>query len=773
MQDKSSRTEDGGKESLSRPANPPVCFAGLVLNLDACTLARDSGDAITLTRSEFRLLRLFVSRPGRVLSRDAILDAFTDRRFEPFDRSVDVLVSKLRRKIEPDPKEPRLIVTVPGEGYRFDALLRGATANSATAFDTQASAEPVGTALMDPRSAKAPEGLPIDERHLAAILAANVAGYSRLMGRNEAATMRELEAHQAVILPLIAKQGGSIVDIAGDDIVAQFPSAVRAVECAVAMQKAMAERNSGVPAGRRMLLRIGVDLGDIIHDTNRSYGDGINVAARLEPFAKPGSICVSADVRDAIFGKLSLALRDIGEKSLKNIERPVHIYQIQEPETRARRDWLGAGSHQYRRLAPALLGLIALLVGVAGVVTWRFWPGEMGRPDYTPIITVLPFTNAGNDANVDSLGPSLAREISAMLSTYPRLKVFSASGTSERGAQDLGRRYALDGDFLRSGDKLRVRARLTNAASSETLWSDSYDFESEDPIAVQKKTAERVYGVLAGGGGRLGKIEQEAAWRKPESALTEGDYALRAWAYGLKGNFDDNIRARKIFEEGLKRFPDSASLKLGLAWTYLLESDEFGCYENYRETIEIAYRLGREVEEAKNKSRSEIYDTRFFMAKAYAWHGEHFDRAIDEAEAAIATNPYDASDRAQLSFYLANAGQYDKALEWVSWAVAHDYQDFFWVKANTAWTYYLAGRYEDALQVLKGVEATHSWPVMMIYVQLGRFDEAKAAAAEWLKTGPHSVFAETCVPIREPMKQKYLNDLRKAGVPERAVRASP
>ena len=124
------------------------------------------------------------------------------------------------------------------------------------------------------------------------------------------------------------------------------------------MQKAMAERNYGVPAGRRMLLRIGVNLGDIIHDTNRTYGDGINVAARLEPFAKPGGICVSADVRDAIFGKLSLALRDIGEKSLKNIERPVHIYQIQEPETRARRDWLGAGSHQYRRLAPALLGLI-------------------------------------------------------------------------------------------------------------------------------------------------------------------------------------------------------------------------------------------------------------------------------------------------------------------------------------------------------------------------------------------------------------------------------
>ena len=184
-------------------------------------------------------------------------------------------------------------------------------------------------------------GLHVDERRLAAILAADVAGYSRLMGRNEEETVRDLEAHQAVILPLIAKHGGAVINIAGDGIVAQFPSAVRAVECAVAIQKIMAERNFDVPAERRMLLRIGVNLGDIIHDGTRTYGDGINVAARLEPLAEPGGICISATVREAIFGKLGLPLRDIGEKSLKNIDRPVHIYQIQSPGARSRRDWLG------------------------------------------------------------------------------------------------------------------------------------------------------------------------------------------------------------------------------------------------------------------------------------------------------------------------------------------------------------------------------------------------------------------------------------------------
>jgi adenylate cyclase len=614
-------------------------------------------------------------------------------------------------------------------------------------------------------------GLHSDERRLAAILAADVVGYSRLMGRNEEETVRDLEAHQAVVLPLIAKHGGSIVNIAGDGIVAQFPSAVRAVECAVAIQKIMAERNFDVPADHRMLLRIGVNLGDIIPDGTRTYGDGINVAARLEPLAEPGGICISATVREAIFGKLGLPLRDLGEKSLKNIARPVHIYQIQSPGVRGRRNWLSVGLREYRRFSPAL-GLVLLLIA-GGFGAWRLLPREMARPNYTPVMAVLPLTTASGDPSLDNLGSSLAREVSAMLSTYPMLRVVSPSNPPPQGSQDVGRRYALDGDLLKSGDKLRVRARLTDAASGETVWSDSYDFGGEDPIAIQRKIAERIYGELSGVNGRLHKLEQEAAWRKPDSALTDWDYALRSGSYLMKLTFDDALRARKVAEEGLERFPDSAILKIRLAWSYLIESDAFGPFENCRETIEAAYRLGREAEEAKYKSRYETFQTLKLMAHVYAWHGEEFDHAIDDAEAAVEMDPYDATERASFAFYLANAGQFDKALDWVSWAIAHNFQDYFWVKANTAWTYYLAGRYEDALQVLKGGEATHPWPLTMIYVQLGRLDEAKVAAAEWAKTGPHSVQAESCTPIREPMKQRYLNDLRKAGFPERAKRASP
>jgi adenylate cyclase len=386
---------------------------------------------------------------------------------------------------------------------------------------------------------------------------------------------------------------------------------------------------------------------------------------------------------------------------------------------------------------------------------------------------VLPFTNASGDASLDSLGPSLAREISAMLSTYPMFRIVSPSGLPAQGAQDIGRRYALDGDLLKSGEKLRVRVRLTDAASGQTVWSGSYDFPSGDSIAIQKQTAERIYSALAGNAGRLLNIEQEASWRKSEPDLTEYDYYLRSMTYIMKFTYDNALRARKVAEDGLKRFPDSANLKIRLGYSYLLESVSFGPFENCHETIDTAFKLGREAEEAKNKSRFEIYQTRRFMAHAYAWHGEEFDRAIDDAEATVEMAPNDAADRAQFAGYLAGAGQFDKALDWVSWAIAHNYQDLFWIKAGTAWIYYLAGRYEEGLTVLKGVEATHPWPLIVIYAGLGRMDEARAATVEYVKTGPHSVLAESCAPLREPMKQKYLDDLRKAGLPERAERASP
>ncbi len=404
---------------------------------------------------------------------------------------------------------------------------------------------------------------PADERRLAAILASDVAGYSRLMGRNEEETVRDLEAHQAVILPLIARHGGAVINIAGDGIVAQFPSAVRAVECAVAIQKIMAERNFDAPANRRMLLRIGVNLGDIIHDGARTYGDGINVAARLEPLAEPGGICISATVREAIFGKLGLPLRDVGEKTLKNIDRPVHIYQIQSPGTPARRDWLGQGLREYRRLAPAL-GLVVLLVATAGLGAWRFWPSETPASDGMPSVAVLPFVVEGNDTAQDDFARSLTREVAAYLSTFPGMHTLAVAEPAAKIApgelaRQSGATYALEGHVLKAGNASRITARLTDTGGGESLWSDNYDFDGSDRLAIQSETAHKVYSAIAGSYGVILKTETEKAWRKPDRELTDYDYGRRVQPALAQDTRDGFARARQIGEEGLSGFPTRLS----------------------------------------------------------------------------------------------------------------------------------------------------------------------------------------------------------------------
>ena len=617
---------------------------------------------------------------------------------------------------------------------------------------------------------EAPDGLRVDERRLAAILAADVAGYSRLMGRNEDETVRDLEAHQAVILPLIAKHGGSIVNIAGDGIVAQFPSAVRAVECAVAIQKIMAERNFDIPAERRMLLRIGVNLGDIIHDGTRTYGDGINVAARLEPLAEPGGICISAPVREAIFGKLGLPLRDIGEKSLKNIARPVHIYQIQPPDARARRDWLRAGLRHYRRLAPTL-GLVILLAAVVGIGAWRFWP-RAPSDGYPPIVAVLPFTNAGS-SNQDDFARGLTHEVSDYLSTFPGMRIFASnpgdSGAARDSARPFGAKYALEGEVTEVGDMTRITTRLAYAATGESLWSEQYDFDGSDKLSIQAETGRRINAALGGLYGKIFEIEGEKAWRKPDRDLTDYGYMLRAMTHIRQDTRGAYARAREILQEGLARFPESPALKLRLAFANVSEQLGLGPFADCREKYAMAWRYASEADNTKNKSRYLTWLSHLVMTRLYAMQAGDFDRSVSEAEAAIEMAPNDAQQRSGLSGLLAHAGRFDEAIEWASQALAQPHNSAFgkYYKPNLAWILYLAGRNEDALEKLKGGETIFPDISAAIYVRAGRVDEARAIIADWLKTSPFSIATESCLPIKEPMKSAYLDDLRKAGLPQK------
>jgi len=447
-------------------------------------------------------------------------------------------------------------------------------------------------------------------------------------------------------------------------------------------------------------------------------------------------------------------------------------YQIQSPGTRSRRDWLGASLRQYRRLAPAL-GLVVLLAAAAGVAAWRFWPHETLESDGMPTVAVLPFNGGGNPEQGD-FAQSLTREVSAYLSTFPGIhtQVFAESATKlppGELARQSSATYALQGDVLKTGDTTRIAARLIDVATGESLWSDNYDFNGSDQVAIQTETARKIYGAVGGGYGVVLKTEAEKAWRKPDRELTDYDYGRRARPYSAQDTRDGFARARQIAEEGLTRFPDSSALNLVMANAYLMDELDLGPFADCHETFALAWKYASQADKAKSKSRWLAYQHHILMAKLYAMHARDFERSVGEAEAAVEMAPNEPGTRSSLSFLLSNAGRKDQAIEWASWALRQERNAAFnmFLKPNLAWTLYLAGRYEEAFDSIKGSETLFPDTTAAIYVRVGRVEEARAFIADWLKRGAFSVATESCFAIKEPMKTAYLDDLRKAGLPEK------
>ena len=292
---------------------------------------------------------------------------------------------------------------------------------------------------------------PSIQRRLAAILAADIAGYSRLMHADEPATVRDLKAHQSVILPLVGRHGGRIIDTAGDGILAEFPSVVGATECAVEIQTLMAERNEGVPESRRMRFRIGINLGDVIHDETRIYGDGINIAARLEALAQPGGVLVSNTVYDQVHRKLPFTFEDLGERQVKNIEQPVRMYQLHIPGVPSR----AVPTFGRRPASPFL-------------ASQRASSTEAPRLS----IVVLPFSNLSGDPSQDYFADGITKDLTSDLSriagsfVISRNTAFTFKGKAADARQigrELGVRYVLEGSVRRMGGTVHVNAQLIDA----------------------------------------------------------------------------------------------------------------------------------------------------------------------------------------------------------------------------------------------------------------------------------------------------------------------
>jgi TolB-like protein/class 3 adenylate cyclase len=343
------------------------------------------------------------------------------------------------------------------------------------------------------------------KRKLTTILSADVAGYSRLMSEDEAATVETLTVYRQILADLIKQHGGRVVDSPGDNLLAEFASVVDAVQCAVAVQKELQARNAGLPQNRRMEFRIGINLGDVIDEEDRIYGDGVNIAARLEGLADPGGICISKTAFDQIETKLPLGYEYLGEQSVKNIAKPVRAYKVlMDPRV------ITSGEIEKKRVMPPWSKKSALAVGIAIIIIfmalgiWNFYlGGRLTKPTTCgkASIVVLPFTNLSNDPEQEYFSDGITEELIGALAKVKKLKVISRTSAFYYKGKDVDLRTigeklnvdnVLEGSVRKSGNKLRITAQLISVADDTHIWSESYDREMKDMFDIQDEISKAV-----------------------------------------------------------------------------------------------------------------------------------------------------------------------------------------------------------------------------------------------------------------------------------------
>lgn len=555
------------------------------------------------------------------------------------------------------------------------------------------------------------------ERRLAAILAADVAGYSRLIGANEEGTLARLRAiRREVVDPKIAEYRGRIVKTTGDGLLIEFSSVVDAVRCAVAVQEAMRERNTGIAPAECIEFRVGIHQGDIVVEDGDLFGDGVNIAARLETVAEPGGICVSARVQEDAAGRLDLAFEDLGDRQLKNIARPIRVYRS--------------------------LSRIAGEGGGARSAT----PGEgvsLSPPD-KPSVAVLPFANMSSDPEQEFLADGIAEDVITALSRYPSLFViarnscFTYKGRAVEVRQvgrELGVRYVLEGSLRKSGNRIRVTAQLIEAGTGNHIWAERYDRDLADIFAVQDEIGQAVTVAVAP---TVDAAERRRALRRPPENLDAWTaYQQGLWHLG-KITAEANDQARAIFERSIELDPTFAPAYAGLSLAY-----GYACV-HYR-TIPLDEGLPRNLHFARKAVELDPADAYALTALSIAsiWRGD-LEAAVASAERAITLSPGFAHGHAFFGGALVFMGRHAEGRAAMAVALQSnpsDRQMISDVYHMLAQSYYFDRDYERCVEVCR--QGLKAFPgISLLYplqaaalAQLGQIDEAQSVLATFKEGG--------------------------------------
>jgi adenylate cyclase len=577
------------------------------------------------------------------------------------------------------------------------------------------------------------------KRKLTTMFSADVAGYSRLMGEDEAATVKTLTTYRSIMADLIKQHRGRVVDSPGDNLLADFTSVVDAVQCAVAVQKEFQARNAELPEDRRMAFRIGINLGDVIEEEDRIYGDGVNIAARLEALADPGGICISKTAFDQIESKLPLGYEYLGEQTVKNITKPVGAYHV----------------------------LMEPRVTVAG-------KKEKALPlPEEPSVAVLPFANISGDPEQEYFSDGLTEEIITALSKVDKMFVIASNSTfSYKGrpvkvqqvGEELGVRYVLEGSVRKAADRLRITAQLIDALTGHHLWAERYDRDLKDIFALQDEITMRILTALRV---TLTEGEQARVYDKGTENLDSFLKFLQGMHYFLRFNKDDNTLARQMFEEAVSLDPDNPGAHTTLGWTHVMDV-WYGSSESPGNSMERASELAQKalaLDETQDSAHSLLGHIYLMM--------RHYDMAIAEGERAVALNPNGADSHAHLAMTLFYEGRREEAIALFKKAIRLNPMPPNWYLTHLAFNYRLTGKNQEAITTFQKVLQRNPddlWAQIGLaasYSVEGREKEARAEAAEVLRIDPKfslEYFAKTLPHKNQADTQLTIDALRKAGL---------
>jgi len=576
------------------------------------------------------------------------------------------------------------------------------------------------------------------KRKLTAILSADVEGYSRLMDDDEEATVRTLTSYRNAITDLVQQFRGRVVDAPGDNLLAEFTSVVDAVNCAVEIQRDLAERNTELAYNRQMQFRIGVNLGDVIEEDGRIYGDGVNIAARVEGLAEAGGVCISGSVYDQVENKLDFKCDYMGEQAVKNISKPVRVYRI----------------------------LTELDEGVLILGKKIEFPDK-------PSIAVLPFVNMSGDSSQEYFSDGLTEQIITGISKIPGLFViarnsaFAYKGQAvrvQRVGQELGVKHILEGSVQKAGDRVRINAQLIDTSTERHLWAESYDrvlkdiFAIQDDITIQLIKALHVK--LIGG-------EQSRYYMEGTENINAFIKMLQGKEYFYRLTAEDNLFARDFWEEAINLDQNyslpCALLALSHHWDY-----GFGWSKSPLESFELAEKMAKKAL-SLNDSTALAHQVLSFN---HVFKHQH-DKAIERGEQALVINPNNADSYASLSIVYSFSGMPEKAISLLEKAfrlnpvAPANYYSFLAVAYRMTKQYAEAIKaYHKSLQISPDFFQSHMG-LAVCYVATGNIGKAQNALAEALKLNPN--LSLDFVPIAAPFKDQsnvefIVESLRKAGL---------